>query len=215
MGHAHPFFIYFRAMMYTAVIFDLGGVIIHIDYAATIHAFENLGHSDFHTLYSQAQQSGLFDELETGKISGQRFVNELLPYLKAGTSPNKVVAAWNALIGAVPKERIELLQKVREKHPTFLLSNTNELHMQAVLRSWNASSNQPMSDFFDHIYLSHEIGMRKPNAEIFEFVCRENHLNPAETLFIDDSIQHIEGAKSCGLQTVHLTDFAMLDQLFS
>jgi putative hydrolase of the HAD superfamily len=215
MGHAHPFFIYFRAMMYTAVIFDLGGVIIHIDYAATIHAFENLGHSDFHTLYSQAQQSGLFDELETGKISGQRFVNDLLPYLKIGTSPNKVVAAWNALIGAVPKERIELLQKVREKYPTFLLSNTNELHMQAVLRSWNACSNQPMSDFFDHIYLSHEIGMRKPNAEIFEFVCRENHLNPAETLFIDDSIQHIEGAKSCGLQTVHLTDFAMLDQLFS
>ena len=215
MGHAHPFFIYFRAMNYKAVIFDLGGVIIHIDYAATIHAFENLGHSDFHNLYSQAQQSGLFDEFETGKISGQRFVNELLPYLKAGTSPNKVVAAWNALIGAVPKERIELLQKVREKHPTFLLSNTNELHMQAVLRSWNASSNQPMSDFFDHIYLSHEIGMRKPNAEIFEFVCRENHLNPAETLFIDDSIQHIEGAKSCGLQTVHLTDFAMLDQLFS
>ena len=202
-------------MNYKAVIFDLGGVIIHIDYAATIHAFENLGHSDFHTLYSQAQQSGLFDEFETGKISGQRFVNELLPYLKAGTSPNKVVAAWNALIGAVPKERIELLQKVREKYPTFLLSNTNELHMQAVLRSWNASSNQPMSDFFDHIYLSHEIGMRKPNAEIFEFVCHENNLVPSETLFIDDSIQHIEGAKSCGLQTVHLTDFAMLDQLFS
>ena len=215
MGIAHPFFIYFRLMKYTAVIFDLGGVIIHIDYAATIRAFENLGHGDFHTMYSQAQQSGLFDELETGKISGQRFVNELLPYLKLGTSPNKVVAAWNSMIGSVPKERIELLQKVRERYPTFLLSNTNELHMQAVHRSWDASSEKPMSDFFNHIYLSHEIGMRKPNAEIFEFVCRENNLNPYETLFIDDSIQHIEGAKSCGLQTVHLTDFEQLDQLFS
>jgi HAD superfamily hydrolase (TIGR01509 family) len=215
MGIAHPFFIYFRPMKYTAVIFDLGGVIIHIDYAATIHAFENLGHSDFHNVYSQAQQSGLFDELETGKISGQRFVNELLPYLKRGTSPNKVVAAWNAMIGAIPKERIALLQKVREKYPVYLLSNTNELHMQAVQRSWQEASEKPMSEFFDHIYLSHEIGMRKPNAEIFEFVCRENKLNPSETLFIDDSIQHIEGAKSCGLQTVHLTDFELLDQLFS
>jgi HAD superfamily hydrolase (TIGR01509 family) len=215
MGIAHPFFIYFRLMKYTAVIFDLGGVIIHIDYAATIHAFENLGHSDFHTLYSQAQQSGLFDELETGKISGQRFVNDLLPYLKRGTSPNKVVAAWNAMIGAVPKERIALLQKVREKYPVYLLSNTNELHMQAVQRSWKEASEKPIRAFFDHTYLSHEIGMRKPNANIFEFVCRENHLNPADTLFIDDSIQHIEGAKSCGLQTFHLTDFALLDQIFS
>ena len=215
MGLAHPFFIYFRLMKYTAVIFDLGGVLIHIDYAATIRAFEILGHGDFHTMYSQAQQSGLFDELETGKISGQRFVNELLPYLKVGTSPNKVVAAWNAMIGSVPKERIRLLQKVREKYPVFLLSNTNELHMQAVERSWNEACDQPMSDCFNHIYLSHEIGMRKPNADIFEFVCRENNLIPAETLFIDDTLQHIEGAQACGLQTVHLTDFEQLDQIFS
>lgn len=202
-------------MKYKAVIFDLGGVIINIDYAATIEAFETLGHGDFQTVYSQAQQSGLFDELETGKISGQRFVNELLPHLKVGTSPNKVVAAWNAMIGTVPKERIELLQKVREKYPIYLLSNTNELHLHAVLRSWNAACNQPMSAFFDGIYLSHEIGMRKPNAEIFEFVCRKNDLNPAETLFIDDSIQHIKGARLAGLHAFHLTDFGALDQLFS
>jgi putative hydrolase of the HAD superfamily len=202
-------------MEYKAVIFDLGGVIINIDYAATIEAFDILGHGDFQTVYSQAQQSGLFDELETGKISGQRFVNELLPHLNVGTSPNKVVAAWNAMIGTVPKERIELLQKVREKYPVYLLSNTNELHLHAVLRSWNATSNQPMSAFFDGIYLSHEIGMRKPNVEIFEFVCRKNDLNSAETLFIDDSKQHIEGARLAGLQAFHLTEFEALDQLFS
>jgi putative hydrolase of the HAD superfamily len=202
-------------MEYKAVIFDLGGVIINIDYEATIEAFDTLGHGDFQTVYSQAQQSGLFDELEKGKISGQRFINELLPHLKVGTSPNKVVAAWNTMIGTVPKERIELLQKVREKYPVYLLSNTNELHLHAVLRSWNATSNLPMSAFFDHIYLSHEIGMRKPNVEIFEFVCQDHQLNPAETLFIDDSIQHIEGARLAGLQAFHLTEFEALDQLFS
>jgi HAD superfamily hydrolase (TIGR01509 family) len=202
-------------MEFKAVIFDLGGVIINIDYAATISAFDALGHGDFQTVYSQAQQSGLFDNLETGKISGQRFVNDLLPFLKVGTSPNKVIAAWNAMIGSVPPARISLLQKVRQKCPIYLLSNTNDIHMQAVLRAWKVSSQNPMGDFFDGIYLSHEIGMRKPNVEIFEFVCRENKLNPSETLFIDDSIQHIEGARLAGLQGFHLTDFAALDQLFS
>lgn len=215
MGIAHPFFFYFRDMEYKAVIFDLGGVIINIDYAATIEAFGALGHGDFQTVYSQAQQTGLFNNLETGKISGQRFVNELLPYLKVGTSPNKVIAAWNAMIGSVPLERLTLLQKVRRKCPIYLLSNTNDIHMQAVLRSWKASCSQPMGDFFDGIYLSHEIGMRKPDVEIFEFVCRKNQLNPSDTLFIDDSIQHIEGARLAGLQAFHLTNFDSLGQLFS
>ena len=215
MGFAHPFFFYFRAMEYKAVIFDLGGVIINIDYAVTIESFHALGYGDFETVYSQAHQTGLFNDLETGKISGQRFVNDLLPYLKAGTSPNKVIAAWNAMIGSVPLKRLTLLQKVRQQCPIYLLSNTNDIHMQAVLRSWKASSSQPMGDFFDGIYLSHEIGMRKPDVEIFEFICRENQLNPADTLFIDDSIQHIEGARLAGLQTFHLTHFDSLDQLFS
>jgi len=202
-------------MEYKAVIFDLGGVIINLDYTATIEAFGALGHEDFQGMYSQAQQIGLFNDLETGKISGQRFVNELLPYLKVGTSPNKVIAAWNAMIGSVPSERISLLQKVRQQCPIYLLSNTNDIHMQAVLRSWKASSSRPMGDFFDGIYLSHQIGMRKPDVEVFEFICRENRLNPSETLFIDDSIQHIEGARLAGLQAVHLADFDSLDQLFS
>jgi len=215
MGLAHPFFFYFRAMKYKAVIFDLGGVIINIDYAATIEAFGALGHGDFQDMYSQAQQTGLFNDLETGKISGQRFVNELLPYLNVGTSPNRVVAAWNAMIGNVPLEHISLLQKVRQQCPIYLLSNTNDIHMQAVLRSWSASCEQPMEAIFDGVYLSHEIGMRKPDVEIFEFICRENQLNPSETLFVDDSIQHIEGAQLAGLQAFHLTDFDSLDQFFS
>jgi len=69
--------------------------------------------------------------------------------------------------------------------------------------------------FFDAVYYSHEVKMRKPNAEIFEFVCTENVLDPKKTLFIDDSIQHIEGAKKMGLQTVHLEKGMLLQELFS
>jgi putative hydrolase of the HAD superfamily len=72
-----------------------------------------------------------------------------------------------------------------------------------------------MEDFFDHIYFSHEIHLRKPNSEIFQLVCDQQLLIPEKTLFIDDSIQHIKGAEMIGLQTLHLTDSTELNQLFS
>jgi putative hydrolase of the HAD superfamily len=202
-------------MKYEAIIFDLGGVIIDLDYQLTIAAFKELGIIDFDSDYSQAQQSKLFDDFETGKISAQHFINCLLPFLKPGTSPNKVVNAWNAMILSVQSSKIDLLLSLREKYPLFLLSNTNELHVPKVRREWSKVTSKPMEDFFDHIYFSHEIHLRKPNSEIFQLVCDQQLLIPEKTLFIDDSIQHIKGAEMIGLQTLHLTDSTELNQLFS
>lgn len=199
-----------------AIIFDFGGVLINIDYNATIRAFQNLGIEDFDEMYSQAAQSNLFDEIETGKISAQRFINGVLDYLPSGTSPNKVVEAWNAMILDVPASRIELLKRLKtEGYKIFLLSNTNEIHIDLAYREWDKVSDQRPQEIFDHVYLSNEIGMRKPDAEIFEFVCEKQGLTPSETLFIDDSIQHIHGAKKIGLQTYHLTPDRSLQELFS
>ena len=198
-----------------ALIFDLGGVIISIDYEKTIHAFEKLGMLDFNSVYSQAAQSNLFDDFETGNISAQRFINSLLPFLKPGTSPNKVVQAWNAMILDVPSQKTDLLKRLKKKYPLFLLSNTNELHVPVVRREWAKTTEEPMEDFFTKIYFSNEIHLRKPNREIFEFVCEEQQLIPEKTLFIDDSMQHIEGAEKFGLQTFHATSSESLFQLFS
>jgi glucose-1-phosphatase len=202
-------------MKYEAIIFDLGGVIIDLDYQLTIAAFKELGMIDFDSDYSQAQQSKLFDDFETGKISAQHFINCLLPFLKPGTSPNKVVNAWNAMILSVQSSKIDLLLSLREKYPLFLLSNTNELHVPKVRREWSKVTSKPMEDFFDHIYFSHKIHLRKPHSEIFQLVCDQQLLIPEKTLFIDDSIQHIKGAEMIGLQTLHLTDSKELNQLFS
>ncbi|SRR5574343_27887 len=208
-------FLFICIMAYDAVILDLGGVIINLDYNKTIHAFEALGMSDFKTVYSQASQTNLFDDFETGKISAQHFVNCLLPYLKPGTTPNKVVHAWNAMILDVPQQKLELLETLKKRFPVYLLSNTNELHVPVVRREFSKVTDYPMEHFFTKMYFSNEIKLRKPNAEIFEFVCLENNLNPANTLFVDDSIQHIEGAKKIGLNTEHLKDPEDLYQLFS
>ncbi len=208
-------FLFICTMAYDAVILDLGGVIINLDYNKTIRAFEALGMSDFKTVYSQAAQTNLFDDFETGKVSAQHFINSLLPHLKQGTSPNKVVHAWNAMILDVPQKKLELLETLKKRFPIFLLSNTNELHIPAVRREFAKVSTLPMEHFFTKMYLSHEVKMRKPNAEVFEFVCKENNLNPTNTLFVDDSIQHIEGAKMMGLNAEYLSNPEDLYQLFS
>jgi putative hydrolase of the HAD superfamily len=188
-----------------AIIFDLGGVLIDIDYTKTRQAFENLGISNFNELYSQANQQDLFDRFEIGQISGQHFINSLLNYFTEPISPNKVVHAWNAMLLDFKLDKLTLLEKLAAKYPLFLLSNTNELHVPIVRQRLSKLTAKPLEVYFSKVYFSHDLGLRKPNSEIFEFVCSENNLNPSTTLFIDDSIQHIEGAKKCGLQTIHLT----------
>jgi putative hydrolase of the HAD superfamily len=200
---------------FDAVIFDLGGVIINLDYQKTISAFHELGMTNFEQVYSQMAQSDLFDSYETGKISTQHFINLLLPHLPFGTSPNKVVAAWNAMILDVPLKKIALLADLKKSLPTFLLSNTNDLHIQKVRDEWKKVTDCAMEESFHKIYLSHEIKHRKPTSQAFSYVLEENGLEAARTIFIDDTLQHIVGAKSIGLQTLHLTNPEFLYEFFS
>lgn len=199
---------------FETIIFDLGGVILNLDYQLTIEAFKELGMANFEEMYSQAQQSNLFDNFETGKISAQHFINLLLPYLPQGISPNKVVHAWNAMILDFPINRLNLLDQLREKHKIYLLSNTNEIHLKAVERSLAKTTNRPLDTYFDKIYLSHEIQLRKPHEEIFEYVCKEQNLDVSKTIFIDDTIGHINGAIQYGLQTHHLEKGATIEDFF-
>lgn len=186
---------------FDSIIFDLGGVLIDIDYQATTNGFRNLGVADFELQYNQLQQESLFDSFEKGEISGQHFINKLMDIVPKGITPNQIVSAWNAMLGEFPLKKIELLKQVRETHQTFLLSNTNEIHMPIVYRNWKNVSNLTFNELFEKVYLSFEIGKRKPDVETFHWVIEENKLNPEKTLFIDDSPQHIEGAKKAGLNT--------------
>lgn len=199
----------------TTILFDLGGVLINLDYHKTIRAFEELGVTDFSKIYSQANQNDLFDRFETGQISAQYFINALLNYLPKGTSANKVVDAWNKMILDFPKKHEELLKELKEKYTIVLLSNTNELHVPVVLREFARVSERAFSSYFDHVFYSHELKRRKPHPETFEEVCKQIGKKPSEIYFIDDSEQHILGAQTAGLETYHLTDQAELLHLFS
>jgi HAD superfamily hydrolase (TIGR01509 family) len=201
---------------YRAILFDLGGVLIDIDYHATEKAFQKLGVSDFNERYTQLAQNALFDRFECGEISPQHFVNLLLPNTQAGTSPNQVVAAWNAMIGIFPPRKIDLLLKLKKQDlPIFLLSNTNALHMVEVAKSLQQVSDSPLNTFFEEVFLSHEIGKRKPQPETFIWVCAQMGFAPTDVLFIDDSPQHIEGATAAGLQTYFYQNEESFYALFS
>jgi putative hydrolase of the HAD superfamily len=189
-------------MKANSIVFDLGGVLIDIDYQLTIDAFEKLGVNDFKKLYSQANQTGLFDAYETGQISTQRFINEILKYVPSPTNPNHIVDAWNAMILDFKKKKLDDLIALRKNVNLYLLSNTNALHLDKVKMKWAKISATPFETYFDQPYFSHHIGLRKPSVEIFKHVCHQNNLNPSQTLFIDDSIQHIEGAQRAGLKTM-------------
>lgn len=200
---------------FSAIILDLGGVLIDIDYHRTTKAFRELGIRNFEELYSQAQQEDLFDRLEVGDISAFHFINRLLDLLPPGTTANQVVHAWNAMLLKFPPESVTLIEQLAQSHRLFLLSNTNEIHLPVVERYWQEHSEKPLPTFFEKAYFSHQIGKRKPAVETFQWVVQENGLETRRTLFIDDSIQHVEGAQKAGIQVVHLQGRLANHPLFS
>ncbi|MGP8216558.1 MAG: HAD family hydrolase [Bacteroidia bacterium] len=199
----------------TTLVFDLGGVLFDIDYTLTQKAFIALGAADFHQRYSQQLQHGIFDEFEKGKVTASHFRAELLKWLPAGTTESQVDKAWNALLIGFPKEKVELVERLRKRYKVLLLSNTNEIHLPAVMEMMDKEHGKGvMERMFEKEYYSCKIGMRKPDSVIFQHVLHENSLEASSTLFIDDSIQNINGAGSVGIQTLHCTKDVNLFEYF-
>jgi len=187
------------------IILDFGGVIINIDYKRTEQAFVDLGIADFGERYSQLQQTEIFDRLETGHCDRATFVAALREVTGNHVGEEHIVAAWNAMLLDIPLRRLQILQQLQLHFDMFLLSNTNEIHEEAFNKILKAQCGfNSMGVFFDKIYYSHRVGLRKPGSEVFQLILDQNSLDPAKTLFIDDSPQHIEGAKALGIQTILL-----------
>lgn len=198
-----------------AIIFDLGGVILNIDYNRPAEVFAKFGVENFHELYGKAKQNGLFDDFETGKLSIDAFCNGLRKVSGKWLSNEQIITAWNSLLLDLPDERIKLLYRLKQEFPLYLLSNTNQIHVDFFE---NYIENKYgcfiFKELFINYYYSHQIGLRKPHKACFEYVLNKNRLNPAHTLFIDDSIQHIEGASYCGIRSYLLKEEEDIVSLF-
>ena len=195
------------------IIFDLGNVILNIDYQNTIDAFEKIGVPDASIFYSKSSQLNIFNQLETGHISKQNFILEIQKFVPKA-SASQIINAWNAILQDLPNERLEILKNIKDKFSIFLLSNTNTIHIEKIIDKLGKKKYEEFYNLFDKVYYSHEVKLRKPNADIFKLVIKENCLSIKNTLFIDDSIQHIESAKKIGLKTYHLDGNETLESIF-
>ncbi len=196
------------------IIFDLGGVIYAIDYHKTIIAFKNLGIKNFDQLFAKAGQQNLFDDLETGVISKSEFFAEINLLVQDSLTDQQITEAWNAMLLQFIPEALACLDEISSDYRLFLLSNTNEIHIEFILHQVGPKNFKSFCARFEKVYLSHEIGKRKPNTEVFDYIIKEKDLKKSETLFIDDSIQHVQGGIKAGLESYHLDQGASISSFF-
>ena len=196
-----------------AIIFDLGAVILNINYQNTIDEFTKLGVNNAATFYSKKVQTNLFNQIETGMISSNEFLKALQKETK-NANINQVEKAWNAMLLDLPEERVQLIRKLKNNHSVYLLSNTNAIHIDAFKKQLGNKKWLAFCKLFDKMYLSHELGLRKPDVKIFEYILNEQKLKAEEVFFIDDSPQHIASAKKIGIHCHHLLDDENIITLF-
>ena len=198
-----------------ALLFDLGGVIVNLDYHKTTNAFETIGLKDADRLFNQFNQSEIFDAVETGALSSEEFIRLVQNQIPGRTSASDIKEAWNAMILDFEKHKLEQIKRYSEKIPCYLLSNTNQIHLEYIHELLHETPFKGLELLFEKCYYSHVIGKRKPHKETFEWVLNDMDYAPENVLFIEDSPQHIEGAKKTNLNTLYFTSNRNLSEIES
>jgi glucose-1-phosphatase len=168
---------------------------LNLDQEKTLRAFRRLG-ADLDELN---HESSLFIDYEVGKIDTEFFLHSLMSRLKGNASKQQIIDAWNAMLLDLPPKRIELLRQIKKKYRIFLLSNTNILHIDAVYKE---HSKEIFEELFEKTYLSHEIGLRKPNVDCYQYVLKDAGIKGSESVFVDDNRANIKGADEAGINTI-------------
>jgi len=184
--------------MINAIIFDFGDVFINLDKQATIDGLQKLGLSAWN---DDLEQLNL--KYELGAISEEDF---LLGFQKKipNASIDEISKAWNAILLDFPLYRLEFLQMLSKKYRLFLLSNTDAIHIDTFEQKTGPSFYSDFYQCFEKVYFSFEIGMRKPNPEVYNFVLDQNGLQAKQTLFIDDKKENTDAALALGLHVWNL-----------
>ena len=174
------------------IIFDYGGVFLLLDEEKTYQAFKDLG-----LLFISDELSASNNDFQRGRISIPTFIKNIQKELPRPASEQQIIDAWCAMLGGLPQERIDLLKRLKKKYRIFLLSNTDDIHIDRVTRT--IPSTVEFLAQFEKVYYSQNTGYRKPEAEIFQLVLDENNLDASKPLFVDDVKDNAEGAGRVGM----------------
>ena len=182
------------------IIFDFGDIFINLDKEIIFREMQKYGNPSL-----TPELIVLSNAFEVGQISPDIFINGLLSYFPK-VSTKEIIAIWNGMLLDFPDYRLEFIEKLatESEYRLFLLSNTNALHIPEVTKIMGDSKFQRFKNSFEQFYLSHEIHLRKPNADIYEFVLEKNALDPTETFFVDDTVENTQSASKLGIKTWNL-----------
>jgi putative hydrolase of the HAD superfamily len=189
------------------LIFDLGNVLYDIDFKKMNAAFTSIGIEGIEKHFTLNKSHQLFLDLEMGFVNEQAFYDGVRDLVNLPLSNEQIKFAWNALLVGFRKNSIDWIKQNNTKYPTFLYSNTNQIHHDYFIAEFeNKIANYSFVSLFETPYYSHEMGMRKPDPASFTYILEQEGLLPAETLFIDDNEPNILAAASVGLQVLHLKE---------
>jgi epoxide hydrolase-like predicted phosphatase len=197
------------------LIFDLGGVILNLDISASLKQLAGITKLPMEKIIESYSSRAEFQQYERGEIDDEQFRAALRNIYSFSETDAVVDECWNAMLLDIPTERIDMLKRLTSRYRTFLLSNTNSIHVRSFSKSLRQQHGiDSLDSLFEKAYYSHLVRMRKPDPEIYRYVLKANGLNAAETLFLDDNERNIEGARTIGLQVYLVRDPDQLSSLF-
>ena len=201
------------------IIFDFGGVICDLDITRTEKKFKAFGSpkpENLNPSHIMSQQFHiLVENLETGAISPQHFREVIKNHYKTPPSDRAIDETWNAMLLTIPDKRIRLLEKLKNQFRIFLLSNSNPIHNEKYLQDFQQQAGyRDFNELFEKAYFSFHLGLKKPDKEIYQFVLADSRLNPVESLFIDDTLENVQGAEAVGINGYHLKNGTEIKDLF-
>lgn len=183
----------------THLVFDLGGVIVNLDLPLCIENFKKSGVENIDHLLTNFGQSGFFLDWENGKINLEQFRAEVRKLTTKPISDEQIDRAWASFLKDIPKERIDLLKKLKDKYHLSILSNTNPIHAEYNTVNELKKYDESFESLFDHLFFSYKMGKTKPHSDIFEQVVNDLQVEPANCLFLDDGRKNIVAARALGI----------------
>jgi HAD superfamily hydrolase (TIGR01509 family) len=192
-------------------IFDLGNVVINIDFGRVLGVWSKLSGVPLAILKKKFVMGEAFEQHERGDITDEAFAARICGELGIALSFEQFTTGWQAIFAGVRTEVIDIIQALRRQgHRVVVLSNTNRLHC-----SYWPSQYPEIQQSVDKLYLSQDLGMRKPDPAIYRYVLEQEGVAAAKAIFFDDNADNIAGAKTVGLQTVHVTDPDVIPAYFA
>ncbi len=188
------------------IIFDLGGVLLNINPLLSLLELEKISGIGRDELILRFLNEKIFEKFDTGSLNPAQFREKLCHILNCSVSDAEIDRCWNKLLLDFPPDRVEMLQQIRNNYRIFLLSNTNSIHFDHYTQEFFENYGIRMTELFDELFLSYEIGIHKPDAGIYTHVLQHAGIEASESVFFDDSLSNIEAAKLLGIRGIQVTD---------